>query len=257
LPSRPALPASPILFGSPGTRAVVFDYYGTLTVPATVDERAQSSCRVARALGVPPEPFLALLRSTFAERFTGRLGDIAQTLQSLAARCGCSPTADQVQAACTERRVTEGVFASMVRPEAVETLRAIRARGLCIGVLSDCTHELVERWDQLPVAPLVDVPVFSVEAGERKPHPSLYRAVSDRLGVEPGEVVYVGDGGSHELTGASLAGMTAVRLVTEDNIQALVYDQETDWAGPVVHALGELLAARASTRTLSTRPREH
>jgi putative hydrolase of the HAD superfamily len=107
-------------------------------------------------------------------------------------------------------------------------------------VVSDCTHELPQFWEEIPVAPLVDTTVFSVVIGRRKPHPSLYRAACAQLGIVASEAVYVGDGGSNELTGATAAGMAAVRLVAEDATEALVYDPEQDWAGPVIHSLTEL-----------------
>ncbi len=124
---------------------------------------------------------------------------------------------------------------------AVRTLRRLRHRGLQIGVVSDCTHELPEAWPDLPVAPWVDATAFSVVLGERKPHPSLYLSACGQLGVAPHEVVYVGDGGSNELTGARSLGIPAVRLVADDGRAALVYDAESEWTGPVISRLSELV----------------
>ena len=70
-----------------------------------------------------------------------------------------------------------------------------RAEGLRIGVLSDCTHELRDIWDDLPLSPLVDAVVLSITMGERKPHASLYLSVCQRLGIDPSEAIYIGDGG--------------------------------------------------------------
>ncbi len=41
--------------------------------------------------------------------------------------------------------------------------------------------------------------------------------------------------------------MSAVRLVTEDAADALVYDRELNWGGPVVHSLTEFAAALVSS----------
>ncbi len=109
-----------------------------------------------------------------------------------------------------------------------------------VGVVSDCTHELPELWPSLPVARFVDATVFSVLIGQRKPHASLYQSVCRQLGITPSEAVYVGDGGSNELTGATAAGIPAIRLVTEDAAAALVYDAEPAWTGPVIHSLTAL-----------------
>jgi putative hydrolase of the HAD superfamily len=146
------------------------------------------------------------------------------------------------------RTEVEVAYARMLRADAVGTLGRLRARGLGVGVVSDCTHELPACWPTLPVAPLVDATVFSVEVGERKPHPELYLSACRRLGVAPADVLYVGDGGSNELTGARAVGMTAVRLVAADAATALVYDPEEGWNGPVVDGLAAVLAFVAEGR---------
>jgi putative hydrolase of the HAD superfamily len=223
-------------------RAVVFDFYGTLTVSASVSARREGASRVAGALGAPAESFFEHLSSTFTERATGRCGDLAETMAWLARRCGCAPTDEQLAAACAERRATEKAYAGMLRSDSTATLLRLKEHGLRIGVVSDCTHELPECWAELPIAELVDAVVFSIEAGQRKPHPSLYRDICHRLGVAPAEALYVGDGGSNELSGALAAGFGAVQLVAADAAEALVYDKEGDWSGPVIYHLTDLVS---------------
>jgi putative hydrolase of the HAD superfamily len=221
--------------------AVVFDYYGTLTVSARASVRNALALEVANALGVAGDVYVTALAESFTERATGSRGDLAETMRWLASRCGGAPDAEQLEAACALRRVIEGEFAAALRAEAVDTLRVLRQAGLRVGVVSDCTHELAERWPTLAVAEVVDTAVFSVVEGRRKPDPALYATVCGRLGVDPAAVLYVGDGGSNELTGAIAAGMRAVRLVADDAAEAIVYDPEPDWRGPVIHALSELV----------------
>jgi putative hydrolase of the HAD superfamily len=91
------------------------------------------------------------------------------------------------------------------------------------------------------VAALLDVQVFSVEVGICKPDPEIYLTACRRLGVEPRECVYVGDGGSRELTGAAAVGMTPVRLDAPDLAHHLVFDRDDDFLGPAVSSLTELL----------------
>lgn len=61
------------------------------------------------------------------------------------------------------------------------------------------------------------------------------------LGVEPGECLYVGDGGSRELTGAQALGMAAVRLAAPEEDPADAVDHDAAWTGDLVSDLGELL----------------
>ncbi len=44
----------------------------------------------------------------------------------------------------------------------------------------------------------------------------MYETACAHLGVDPGECLYVGDGGSQELSGATAVGMTAFRLTAPD-----------------------------------------
>src|SRR5438874_2735987 len=83
-----------------------------------------------------------------------------------------------------------------------EAVREVPARGLRTAVVSDCTYELARFLPSLPVAPLLDACVYSVEVGACKPDPAIYLAACRRLGVSPPECLYVGDGGGRELSGA-------------------------------------------------------
>lgn len=222
-------------------RAVIFDFYGTLSVSATAAARRVGAARVAAALGIAPEEFHAAVAATFTERATGACGDLEQTMRWLANRCGATPAPDAITDACAIRVEAEAVYARALRPDAAPTLRRLHARGLKIGLLSDCTHELPDIWPSLPIARYVDATVFSVTAGARKPDPRLYDAVTEQLGVAPAECLYVGDGGSGELTGAARAGMTALRLDASDAADAVVYDPDDAWIGPAVSSLSEVL----------------
>ena len=169
------------------------------------------------------------------------------TMAWVAGRCGCQPSTAQLDAACTVRFEIESGYAGMLRDDTVDTLRRLREQGLRVGVVSDCTHELPELWESLPAAPWVDAAVFSILVGHRKPHPSMYTVACDRLGVVPSEAVYVGDGGSNELTGALSVGMPAVRLVAEDSDDAMVYDAEQGWTGPVIGSITALTSGLVSS----------
>jgi putative hydrolase of the HAD superfamily len=123
----------------------------------------------------------------------------------------------------------------------VSTLTALKERGLATALISDCTHELPAFLPTLPVAGLLDAAVFSIEMGVCKPDRRIFLAVCDQLGVHPQECLYVGDGGSRELTGAQAVGMTAVRLAAPDLADHLVFDRDTSFIGPEVTSLTEIL----------------
>jgi putative hydrolase of the HAD superfamily len=193
-------------------RAIVFDFFGTLTDPRAEIGRRAAFLATAAALGVPPDEFWAAMGASYPERIVGHYGGTRSTLAAVARQCGVSPTESDLDAAV----VVQASGAEKVRrarPGALELLDRLRAEGFRIGLLSDCSSELCEAWPTTPYAPRIDTAVFSWQEGRRKPDQRLYASVAERLGVPPAECWYVGDGGSREHDGALRAGMRPV-LVT-------------------------------------------
>jgi len=216
---------------------VLFDFFGTLTCPV---QRGWRHTAVADALGCSRETLVDVLDQSFYQRAAGAIGDTEATLRWVCERAGVRPSEAALHAAVGAR--FDAIRAdTRLRTDAVPVLRALRQRGLRIGLVSDCTHELPVFLPWLPVAPLLDARVFSVRLGACKPDPGLYLAACARLAVPPWECLYVGDGGSQELTGADRAGLTAVRLAAPDLGGHLVFNSDTGWDGPVLTSLGEVV----------------
>jgi HAD superfamily hydrolase (TIGR01549 family) len=98
-------------------------------------------------------------------------------------------------------------------PDALETLAALRGRGLRLAIASNAPFPASMLHRQLRVNGLeraVDTAVFSSEVGRRKPAPELYRAALDRLGVAASEALYVGDKPEEDYEGPRRLGMRAV-----------------------------------------------
>lgn len=218
-------------------RAVVFDFFGTLTRAV---QRGPQHADIARGLGCDPEVVRGVLDRTFHSRARGTFGSAEATLRWVSEQAGGRPRPAQLQAA-VPARVDALKADTRLRPDAVSALQALKDRGLATGLISDCTHELPAFLPGLPVAPLLDARVFSVEVGVCKPDPAIYLAACEQLGVAPQECVYVGDGGSRELTGAAAVGMTPVRLDAADLTGHLVFDRDTGFSGASVPSLTDLL----------------
>jgi putative hydrolase of the HAD superfamily len=184
-----------------GASAVIFDFFGTLTPGTPAGAWLDQASQVAAAMGVDGQALYAAFHDSYPERATSALGDLPPTMRTLAGRLGIQLTAAQLDAACRVRRQAQRELFTL-RPDAVPVIEWLRQRGLKIGVLSDCSTELPEHWPELPVSALVDAAVFSCTAGFRKPDPRLFSLVTGKLRVDPGDCVYVGDGGGRELSGA-------------------------------------------------------
>lgn len=221
--------------------AVVFDFFGTLTPGRQPEAGRAARYEQAAALGVDPAAFDLMLSETYRDRFRGIAGGIEESLVWVAARLGVTPSPVMLTHAAEVRVRTERVFAEP-RREVLPLLRQLRARGIRVGVVSDCTAELPLVFGDLAIAPLVDAAVFSCLTGQVKPDPYNYLTCCARLGVEPGGCVYVGDGGSDELAGAAMVGMYPVHLDVPDEHGAIAYGRHAAWAGDVIESLTELLS---------------
>ncbi|HEX3649429.1 MAG TPA: HAD family hydrolase [Pseudonocardiaceae bacterium] len=224
--------------GHVSNRAVVFDYFGTLTPSMakiiTPDERVA----MATVLGVDAGELDLAWEQSFVDRFTGRTGDLQATLRLMAGRLGGEPTAADIAEAAGIRTLAYRRSAQP-RPETLTVLDTLRERGFRLAVVSDCSDELPEMWPDLPLAARIDTTVFSSQVGRRKPDPLLYRLACEGVGVAAGDCVYVGDGGSGELTGASRFGMRAILMADEHWGSGHRYDADV-WHGEVIHSLTDL-----------------
>ncbi len=91
-----------------------------------------------------------------------------------------------------------------------ETLAAVRAAGLRIGLVSNSARDVREfaRHHDFDV----DAGISSFHHGRSKPHASIFRAVLDLLDVAPAEAAMVGDQVADDIEGALAIGMRAVLL---------------------------------------------
>lgn len=122
------------------------------------------------------------LRSTFRDRIVGRYGDTRQTLMFLVQAYGATPTPAQFEDAL-QVHLDGARRLRAPRPGALEMLVELRQRGFALGVLSDCSSEVIEGWSDSPYRELVDVAVLSWQEGRRKPNPQLFADVASRLQV--------------------------------------------------------------------------
>ena len=226
------------MYIQPFPRAVLFDFFGTLTRAV---RRGAGHTLVSRWLGVDPDAFAAELNRTFYARAAGAYGPPAHVLRRIVRGLGADPDDATLDAAVVAR--IDAVRADTVlRPEAASVLAELQSRGLRTGLVSDCWYELPAFLPYLPVAPLLDTCVYSVHIGHCKPHPAMYLAACARLGIEPDECLYVGDGGSRELSGAAATGMTAVQLTAPDLGGHLAFHTEVDWTGPSIDSLAGVVS---------------
>jgi putative hydrolase of the HAD superfamily len=183
--------------------------------------------QMAAVVGVDYEAFHRYWAvDTWRKRAVGYFPTTESTIDFICRANGVSPSEEQLSDAAGMRH---GFTRSCLRPrqDAVATLQAIKERGLQLGLISDCTVEVPGLWLETPFAPLIDVPVFSCEAGTKKPDPQIYAMACDQLACAPDECIYIADGFSQELKGASTVGMRAILLAPPGE----TVPEGVDWEG--------------------------
>lgn len=91
-----------------------------------------------------------------------------------------------------------------------ETLSALRASGLRLGLVSNWHRGLDYFCEELGIAPYFDAIVSSAEVGYEKPDPRIFREALNRLRTSPGQTLHVGDSIDDDFRGAVAAGSDAL-----------------------------------------------
>ncbi len=153
---------------------------------------------------------------------------------------GIEISAEQADAFWRESWIGVRRFGVVLYPDAIDVLRALRSRGVRIGINSNrpCTTAMMMAdLADMGIAPYVDAAVCSGETGYLKPHHSTFERVIADLGVASYEAVMVGDSAEADMRGAKALGMyTVLKLNGRHGLPAC---PDADYA---IHALGELLA---------------
>ena len=160
-------------------------------------------------LGITPEEWERCVTDSGA--FVGRVTEPLDIVREFVRLSGKQVERDVLEAMCERRIARVRDIVTQVRPEILETLRALKRRGdrLCLVSNADAIDAM--HWADSPLAPLFDEAVFSCQVHMEKPDPGIYLLASRRMGAAPGDCVFVGDGGSDELMGAKRVGMRTVQ----------------------------------------------
>ena len=208
---------------------MIFDLWETLVDYDPIGGRAFTD-RVAALLDRDPEEFAALWIEGRPRREAGPLRDYVLELGAE------QSVADEV----VTMRVASTRAMLRPRPGAVETLRELRRRGYGLGLITVCSGDVPDIWDETPFSGLFDATIFSCAVGLLKPDPRIYRLACDELGVEPAEAIFVGDGANDELAGAERVGMRAVLIHRPG--EEPPWPELRDWHGPRITAIPQVLS---------------
>ena len=221
-------------------KAVVFDLFGTLVDIYNRRRYYKLLEEMIVILSVPGDEFTRLWFDTAAQRGSGFFESTEDNIAYICRQIGVPVDEEKVKESALLRlnSVRDAMIADR---RAMDIVPYLKSEGYKVGLVSNCSPEAPIIWKELPFARFFDTAVFSCLVGLRKPSPEIYRLAAERLGVEPGDCLYVGDGDDGELDGAAETGMHPVLISDpEISLEDTLRNEELQWSGPVITSLKEV-----------------
>ena len=198
------------------TRAVLFDVDFTLIYPGPMFRGEGYRAFAARyGMAIDPSKFEAGVASAGPvlnspddvydpEIFIAYTSHIIEVMGGTGPRLDeCSREIYREWAACQHFEMYDDVPA---------VLHQLADAGLRIGLISNTHRCLASFQSHFELQGLISATVSSSDHGLMKPHPSIFAAALQLLGVTAADAVMVGDSLEHDIEGALAVGMRAVLL---------------------------------------------
>jgi REG-2-like HAD superfamily hydrolase len=122
-------------------------------------------------------------------------------------------------------------------PEVPGALDGLRARHLIVGAVSNWVWSLPELLHSLQLVSHFDFIAASARVGFEKPHPGIFRYALEQAGVQPDEVIHVGDHLDADVDGAMKVGIAPVLIDRNDRYRRDEIPAEV----PLITSLDQLL----------------
>lgn len=222
-------------------KAVIFDLFGTLVDKFPIDESIDILRQMAAVLLVPEDDLIKLWFATFDERHGGDFQNQEDDIRYVCGKMSVQPEASRIRTAA-QINLDYVLPAIKPRPDTVEVLNYLKEHGYRVGLLSNWSDEVATVWESVPISKLFDTAIFSCRVGMMKPDPRIYLLAAEQMGVKPEECLFIGDGGSRELSGAGKVGMHPVLIKDEsEESEHPVNEESEEWTGDRVSSLAEII----------------
>ena len=90
-------------------------------------------------------------------------------------------------------------------------LLSLKRKGIMTGAMSDLPIQ--KKLDFMGLSDLMDFSFSSEDTGHLKPHSAPFKTLISKFGVNPGEILYVGNSYKYDILGAEKVGLRTAHLV--------------------------------------------
>ncbi|MBR6316654.1 MAG: HAD-IA family hydrolase [Lachnospiraceae bacterium] len=188
-------------------KAVVFDMFETLV--SLFDGKIYFGEDIAADVGADPKLFRKEWHAIEEDRSIGKY-TIEEGLRIVLKKLDLY-SEEMVSLAASKRMESLQDTFSAMPEETPELLRELKNRGIKIGLITNTFSDERDMIRDSVLFPYFDVALISYEQGICKPDQEMFHRMTQQLGVQADECLYVGDGGSNELFAAREAGMHPVQ----------------------------------------------
>ena len=146
----------------------------------------------------------------YQQRATGKLKTERQMLESMVDGLPFSVSENQLEKLVEIRNDRYQKSLTDIHPDILSTLKQLKESGIKLCLVSNADIIDKKYWGISPLKEYFDAVIFSCDVGIVKPDGKIYQLAMEKLSVSPAESIFVGDGGSNELSGAKNCGITTV-----------------------------------------------
>jgi putative hydrolase of the HAD superfamily len=194
-------------------KGLMFDLYDTLIY---IDREIYNHYRhqFCSYIGVTREEVSKIWAKYIQQRFDGTIVTLREMIEILLKEINIdNNTVDMDKLEELEiKALTESVG---TYPGVEEMLKNLGEDGLKIAMVTNASYVskyVLERLDWIKYFHHL---VISCDIKMAKPAPAIYQYTLEKMGLTPGECLFVGDGGSMELDGARSVGIKTVKVVQD------------------------------------------
>lgn len=184
-------------------KAVIFDMYETLIT--LFNSRVYKGKQIAADMNIPEETFREIWDPSDDDRTLGNIS-FEEIIEKIL-RENSIYDRELYDRIILNRYMCSSEVFSHKHPDIIPMLKALKDKGIKTGLITNCYLEEKDAIIKSDLYDLFDAICMSCDVKLKKPDIRIYELCAGKLNVKPEECLYVGDGGSNELSAAITAGM--------------------------------------------------